>query len=106
MASDNFPITICLKFPIKLPSWNAILNAHHYQRAKWRQETRTAFMCALLVSENASSILTTYRVNPSQIVCAMQAFYATTARKKLATKSSRGNPVKTRRVVRRKKKSL
>jgi len=106
MASDNFPLKICLKFPIKLPSWNAILNAHHYQRAKWRQETRTAFMFALSQSENASSIQTIYRVNPSQIVCGMQAFYATIARKKSATKSIRGNPAKTRRVVRRKKKAL
>ena len=106
MASDSFPLKICLKFPIKLPSWNAILNAHHYQRAKWRQETRTAFMCALSASENASSIQTIYRVNPSQIVCGMQAFYAMTARKKSATKSIRGNPAKTRRVVRRKKKAL
>jgi len=106
MASANFPLTICLKFPIKLPSWNAILNAHHYQRAKWRQEIRTAFMFALSASENASSIQTIYRVNPSQIVLGMQAFYATIARKKLATKSIRGNPAKTRRVVRRKKKAL
>ena len=106
MAFDNFPITICLKFPIKLPSWNAILNAHHYQRAKWRKETQTAFMRALSASANASSILTIYQANPSQIVFGMQAFYATTARKKLATKLSRGNPVKTRRVVRRKKKVL
>lgn len=106
MASDNFPLTICLKFPIKLPSWNAILNAHHYQRAKWRQETRTAFMFALCRSENDSSIQTTYRVRPSLIVCGMQGFYATITRKKLATKSSRGNPAKTRKLVRRKKKAL
>ena len=106
MASDNFPLTICLKFPIKLPSWNAILNAHHYQRAKWRQETRTAFMFALSQCENASSIQTTYRVRPSLIVCGMQGFYATTTRKKLATKLSRGNPAKTRKLVRRKKKAL
>lgn len=106
MESDNFPLKICLKFPIKLPSWNAILNAHHYQRAKWRQETQTAFMCALSASENASSILTTYRANPSQIVCGMQAFYATTARKKSATKLSRGNPEKKPWMVRRRKKAL
>jgi len=106
MASDNFPLKICLKFPIKLPSWNAILNAHHYQRAKWRKETQTAFMFALSASENASSIQTTYQANPSQIVCGMQVFYATIARKKSSTKSSRGNPAKTRRVVRRKKKAL
>lgn len=106
MASDNFPLTICLKFPIKLPSWNAILNAHHYQRAKWRKETQTAFMCALSQCENASSIQTTYLVNPSQIVYGMQAFYATTLRKKLATKSNRGNPAKTRKLIRRKKKAL
>ena len=106
MESANFPLTICLKFPIKLPSWNAILNAHHYQRAKWRQETRTAFMCALSQCENASSIQTIYRANPSQIVCGMQVFYATTARKKLAIKLSRGNPAKTRQLVRRKKKAL
>lgn len=106
MASDNFPITICLKFPIKLPSWNAILNAHHYARAKLRQETRTAFMFALSQCENASSIQTIYLANPSQIVCGMQAFYAMTLRKKLAIKSSRGNPAKTRKLVRRKKKEL
>jgi hypothetical protein len=106
MESANFPLKICLKFPIKLPSWNAILNAHHYQRAKWRVETRTAFMCALSASENASSIQTTYQANHSQIVCGMQAFYAMTLRRKLAIKSSRGNPVKTRRLVRRKKKVL
>jgi len=106
MASDNFPLKICLKFPIKLPSWNAILNAHHYQRAKWRQETRTAFMCALSQCENASSIQTIYRVRASLIVCGMQGFYSTITRKKLATKSSRGNPAKTRQLVRRKKKAL
>lgn len=106
MESDKLPLTICLKFPIKLPSWNAILNAHHYARAKSRQETRTAFMFALSASENASSIQTIYRANPSQIVCGMQAFYATIARKKSATKLSRGNPAKTRKLLRRKKKAL
>lgn len=106
MESDNFPLTICLKFPIKLQSWNAILNAHHYARAKWRQEIRTAFISALSASENASSILTIYRVNPSQIVCGMQALYATITRKKLAIKSSKGNPAKTRKLVRRKKRPL
>ena len=106
MKSDKLPLTICLKFPIKLPSWNAILNAHHYQRAKWRKETQSAFMCALSQSENASSILTTYRVRPSLIVCGMQGFYSTITRKKLAIKLSKGNPAKTPRLVRRKKKAL
>ena len=106
MASDNFPLTICLKFPIKLPSWNAILNAHHYQRAKWRKETQTAFMFALCQSENDSSIQTTYLVNPSRIVYGMQAFYATTLRKKLATKSSKEKHAKTRKLIRRRKKAL
>ena len=106
MKSDNFPLTICLKFPIKLPSWNAILNAHHYQRAKWRKETQSAFMCALSQSENASSILTTYRVRPSLIVCGMLGFYSTITRKKSVTKSSKGNPAKTPWIIRRKKKGL
>ena len=106
MASDKLPLTICLKFPIKLPSWNAILNAHHYQRAKWRQETRTAFMSALCRSENDSSTQTTYRVRASLIVCGMQGFYATIARKKSVTKLSRGNPAKTPWMVGRKKKAL
>lgn len=106
MASDKLPLTICLKFPIKLPSWNAILNAHHYQRAKWRKETQTSFMSALCQSENDSSIQTICRVRPSLIVCGMQGFYSTITRKKLATKLSRGNPVKTRKLVRRKKKAL
>ena len=93
-------MTIKLIIPGRLPSWNALLAMNHWRRSKEKRRHQAAFISALSLSENASSIPIILALSGQSTLLGIAALFAETSRKKSPSKPSKGKPLKARKSIR------
>lgn len=86
-----------LRVPGRLPSWNALLAMHHWDRIKAKHQQQADFISALCLSVNASAIPTICRLSGCSTVFAIATLLRETSRTKSRLKSANAKQPKVRR---------
>jgi hypothetical protein len=88
------PITITI--PGRLPSWNDVLNMHHWKRTNYKHALQDSFLSVLQASEKDSSTRTTFAKSTISTACATLGLFLTIRQIKSASKRPKGKRARTK----------